>query len=458
MGLVRAGIAVFLTALAIAPAAQAAQRYAAPAGAGATCSQAAPCSLKEAISKAKANDEVIVGGGTYTTTESINSEFSANNLYVHGDFGGAPPRVNKSAGSYAIAVTGPGSRLAYLDVSSSGSGAISVICTEGVTAERVRADSAGEGSSGILASGICAVRDSVALATGTNSVGLNISGVTGGKTLPVRNVTAIAAGTGSKGIFALCIICFTESIKVDLRNTIASGLAADLESSSSATIIASHSNFDKAVPITPGSIVDAGGNQTAPPAFVDALAGNYREAAGSPTIDAGLADGQIGTLDPDGNARVLGSAPDIGAFEFVPPPVPVAAPGEIQSLAVAPKAFKPVNAGGAILSARKKAKAPVSTTVTYNLSAAATVSFGVERKLVGRKAGKRCVKKTKANKAKKKCPLFKKVKGGFSNSGVAGANKFKFSGRLSKALPPGAYRLTGKTSTASRKASFRIVK
>src|SRR6187551_1186705 len=111
MGFVRAGIAVLLTTLALAPAAQAAQRYAAPAGAGTTCSQAAPCSLKEAISKAKANDEVIVGGGTYATTESISSEFTANNLYLHGDFGGTPPRVSKSAASYAIALTGPGSRM-----------------------------------------------------------------------------------------------------------------------------------------------------------------------------------------------------------------------------------------------------------------------------------------------------------------------------------------------------------
>jgi hypothetical protein len=118
----------------------------------------------------------------------------------------------------------------------------------------------------------------------------------------------------------------------------------------------------------------------------------------------------------------------------------------------------PANAGGAILSAKKSKNAPVSTTVTYSLSAAATVAFSVERKLVGRKAGKRCVKQTSANEAKKKCPLFKPVKGGFSHAGAAGSNRFTFSGRLSKALPPGTYRLTGKTSTASRKAGFKIVK
>jgi hypothetical protein len=116
----------------------------------------------------------------------------------------------------------------------------------------------------------------------------------------------------------------------------------------------------------------------------------------------------------------------------------------------------PVNAGGAVLSAKKKA--PVSTTVTYSLSAAATVAFSVERKLVGRKVGKRCVKKTRANAGKKKCPRYKKVKGGFPHSGAAGQNRFKFSGRLKKALPPGAYRLTGRTSAARRTANFRVAK
>src|SRR5262249_31357837 len=46
--------------LASAASAQAAQRYAAPAGTGETCSQQAPCSLVTAIGKASSNDEVIV--------------------------------------------------------------------------------------------------------------------------------------------------------------------------------------------------------------------------------------------------------------------------------------------------------------------------------------------------------------------------------------------------------------
>ena len=44
---------------------------------------------------------------------------------------------------------------------------------------------------------------------------------------------------------------------------------------------------------------------------------------------------------------LLGSAPDIGAFEFVPPPPPAAA--ALTSLSVSPKSFRPRSAGGAIV-------------------------------------------------------------------------------------------------------------
>jgi hypothetical protein len=204
-------------------------------------------------------------------------------------------------------------------------------------------------------------------------------------------------------------------------------------------------------------VIDGGGNQTAPPIYVDAENGDFREASGSPTIDAGIA-GQLGPLDLAGNTRILGAAPDIGAFEFVPPPVPAVAPGQLQSLSLSPSAFAPAKAGEAILSVKKKAKAPTGTRVTYSLSAVATVEFGVERRLPGRKVGKRCVKQTKANRTKKKCPLFQKMKGGFTNSGQTGSNTFKFSGRLNgKGLKPGSYRLVGRTGSVAKTASFRIV-
>ena len=125
-------------------------------------------------------------------------------------------------------------------------------------------------------------------------------------------------------------------------------------------IAATHSNFDTSSPEGEAKVIDGGGNQTAPPVFVNAENGDFREAAGSPTIDAGIAD-QLGPLDLAGNPRILGAAPDIGAYEFVPPPavavLPPAAPaGQLQSLSLAPSTFAPAKTGEAILSTSQKSE------------------------------------------------------------------------------------------------------
>jgi hypothetical protein len=207
-------------------------------------------------------------------------------------------------------------------------------------------------------------------------------------------------------------------------------------------------------------VIDGGGNQSAPPLFVDPENGDFREAAGSPTIDAGIA-GLLGPLDLAGNARVLGPAPDIGAFEFVPamsPPGPAPLPvASLESLALAPKAFRAARSG-ATISAKAKVWAPIGATVAYGVSAAGRVDFTVERLTAGRRAGKRCVKQTQANRGKKKCDLAKPVAGGFADTGAAGQNRFKFTGRIgSRALAPGRYDLVGSAGGAVKRAAFTIV-
>ena len=144
----------------------------------------------------------------------------------------------------------------------------------------------------------------------------------------------------------------------------------------------------------------------------------------------------------------------------MPPAVqPLAAAGTLRSLSLSPSAFAPAKAGEAILSAKKKKKAPVGTTVAYSLSAAATVTFSLERRLPGRKVGKLCLKQTRANRTKKRCTRFKPLKGSFTHSGQAGQSRFKFSGRIAgKSLTPGSYRLVGKTGSVAKAASFKIVK
>jgi len=56
------------------------------------------------------------------------------------------------------------------------------------------------------------------------------------------------------------------------------------------------------------------------PLFRDREAGDFRPAAGSPVIDAGMALGALLPDDFDGVARAQGAGWDIGPFEFVPAP------------------------------------------------------------------------------------------------------------------------------------------
>lgn len=146
-----------------------------------------------------------------------------------------------------------------------------------------------------------------------------------------------------------------------------------------------------------------------------------------------------------------------------PPPQPPSSPPatvqpapELLSLKLSPTAFVPAKSGGPI--ATKTTKPPRGTTVSYTLSAAATVTFKVERATVGRKAGKTCVKQTPANRAKKPCRLYKALKPTFTHTGASGANSFRFSGRVgTTAAAPGSYRLIASVGATTRSASFRVL-
>lgn len=111
-------------------------------------------------------------------------------------------------------------------------------------------------------------------------------------------------------------------VTVTVRNCIlhgkvgSDGQVTNDGTSGSATINIDFSNFGSIVQ-SGGTVVAGQNNQnTTAPTYVKASAGNYREAAGWVTIDAGLAQG-LGTRDLAGDIRTMGRGPDIGAFEYV---------------------------------------------------------------------------------------------------------------------------------------------
>jgi len=65
-----------------------------------------------------------------------------------------------------------------------------------------------------------------------------------------------------------------------------------------------------------GVDVDSGGNVFTNPLFVSAGTGDFRLGAGSPAIDAGIKTVVTSTSDLNGSPRIVGSAVDVGAYEY----------------------------------------------------------------------------------------------------------------------------------------------
>jgi hypothetical protein len=130
------------------------------------------------------------------------------------------------------------------------------------------------------------------------------------------------------------------------------------------------------------------------------------------------------------------------------------------AVALSNSTFAAAQRGGSVA-----ARAKVGTTVRYRLSEAATVTFTVERQSAGRRSGRGCVKPNRTNRRARRCTRYVKVRGSFTHAGRAGANSFKFTGRLrGRKLSPARYRLVAVARdaagnvSAARRSNFRIVR
>lgn len=135
-----------------------------------------------------------------------------------------------------------------------------------------------------------------------------------------------------------------------------------------------------------------------------------------------------------------------------PPAVPI-----LESLSVSPHAFRAAGGKGRKAAGSAK-KAPLGATIDYSISAPATIAFSVERKRLGRKVGKACKPKTRANVKHKPCPIWAVSKPSFSDAAETGANSLPFNGRLGRRpLQPGAYKLIARVGSSLLSTRFRIV-
>jgi hypothetical protein len=143
----------------------------------------------------------------------------------------------------------------------------------------------------------------------------------------IRNVTAIASGPGIP--MGLGVVATgpdsAPQVTLDVANSIVRGDRddeVDIEVTASIPLDLrfGHSNFRQIdnSPNNSALITEApsDSNQSAEPRFIDPEGADYRQAVGSPTIDAGVVSAENGERDFEGDKRTIGTSTDIGADEF----------------------------------------------------------------------------------------------------------------------------------------------
>jgi hypothetical protein len=297
-------------------------RYTAPHGSGTVCTKAKPCSFETAVDDAAALDTVIVEPGTYgskaqpITTPLVNT----NAISIRGASLASRPVV------YTSAPTGidlsNGGRLANLvvrDVTTDTDpvGILVIGTVEHVTV--VIAEDFAVGCRDPLV-----LLDSVCIASGANAWAIILDGTSTPSAPTLSGVTAQARGAGGQGLEASAD---DAALSVSVFNSIIHGGDVDLEAQAfegaSAAIAVSHSDYATTRTAGDGStaaINPFAGNVRTPPKFVNAAAGKFGEVAGSATINAGGTTPTTTPTDVLGNPRLLGSAPDMGAYEFLQRP------------------------------------------------------------------------------------------------------------------------------------------
>jgi hypothetical protein len=348
-----------LAAASNAPVASAATpRYASPTGSGTACSSASPCSIRQAVEGAAPGDEVIVNPGDYPLTATLEK---LGQITIHGVAGKPRPRLLFSgAGQNGLKLYFD-SLLRYVEIDQADANG-TALGVFGAKVDQVIAKAPGLAVNSRETS---TIRNSIAVASGTNARALLTSADGGGdtNTVTLRNVTAIATGSGGVPIEATASTTGTATIH--LVNVIAyagpgaiSLTARTDDSGAQATITATHTNYQSVDTVgSNAAAIDGGGNRAEEPAFANAAAGDYHQAAGAYTIDAGLDEPINGAFDLDGDPRTIGTT-DIGADEFVPaptptpPPPPPAPTSPAQTPTTQPPAATPAFAGVKLVSRR----------------------------------------------------------------------------------------------------------
>jgi hypothetical protein len=319
-------LATALGSLALTASASAAQRVATETGSGSACTAAAPCQLRIAVESASAGDEVVVNSGRYSLNAPLELPPAASGLVVRGPAGQPRPRISSNA-DVALEVNAT-QRIQDLEIEHTGTR--SGLYLPGGTAERVYVHSTGDSACspyGTGGDGGAVIRDSVCWNTRSGTGGWAVA-VSAGSTAPdsiaprLRNVTAVTNSPSEPALLASA--GNNVQISIDARNVIALAPGVDVAARAngvggSNSLVTLRTSSFAHLSVSGGSSISSpssNGNRAAEPVFADLGAGDFHQAASSPTIDAGSLDDQVGILDLDRDARIHGAAVDIGADEI----------------------------------------------------------------------------------------------------------------------------------------------
>lgn len=309
----------------------AAVRQAVPAGGAASgsCDAAAPCTLEQAIGGAAADDTVRLAGGTYALASALT--LTAGGLVVEGDPAGAPPLLQwtGSPNASAVFLSAYGQTLRHLRVEGGVNGAHVLVRTGGTvgdaTLDRVQVRNVGSGTGVAVRQSL--LRDCLVASTGAGGIAVIATGT-------ITSSTLVADGLGGQALYSSTGF-FGGAAAASVRNTILRGAVSgwdgvaednDAVDGTSASLDVDASSFGAGRLDQRGAdtaIVAGSANVTALSPLLAGLPGgaDIHQLRGSPTIDAGSAAANLGTQDIDGDPRVFGPATDIGADEYMPPPV-----------------------------------------------------------------------------------------------------------------------------------------
>jgi hypothetical protein len=301
------------------------ERFASPSGSSlAPCTLAAPCDLATAVNGASSGEEVVLAPGSYGTAASPLTTPLTNSGSIVIDGASPAPQLYLSTPGHEDLQLVYFSRVSGIDLFETGASDEGAFITgvfdhDLVVAERAYA-ACGSFDGTVVADTACIARGATAKAFA--SVVTTTDSQT--EALAFDHDTFLAAGANGT---ALEIGSTGFPLQADASDSIFDGATGIATSSgagptSAATLLADHSDYATLDPAVNGTSTAPGAatNITAPPLFLDADHNDLREAAGSPTIDAGASDPFGSLTDLAGAPRTLGPATDIGAYEAIDAP------------------------------------------------------------------------------------------------------------------------------------------